>query len=65
MVQGTIELYKTELLLLELFKAFRVLYNHQYLARVYNDAICTRMLQMLHITCGFFREPYRNGTRHN
>ena len=27
--------------------------NNQQLARVYNDSICTRMLQMLQITCGF------------
>ena len=25
----------------------------EYLTRLYNDAICTRMLQMLQITCGF------------
>ena len=29
------------------------MHSNQYLARVYNDAICTRMLQMLQITCGF------------
>ena len=27
--------------------------NTEQLARLYNDAICTRMLQMLQITCGF------------
>ena len=29
-----------------------IMHSNQQLARVYNDAICTRMLQMLQITCG-------------
>ena len=38
---------------LRLSECCTIMDNNQQLARVYNDAIYTRMLQMLQITCGF------------
>ena len=35
------------------YECCTIMDNNQQLARVYNDAIYTRMLQMLQITCGF------------
>ena len=38
---------------LRLSECVTIMDNIEQLARLYNDAICTRMLQMLQITCGF------------
>ena len=38
---------------LRLSECVTIMDNNQLLARVYNDAIGIRMLQMLQITCGF------------
>ena len=38
---------------LRLSECVTIMVNIEQLARLYNDAICTRMLQMLQITCGF------------
>ena len=38
---------------LRLSEGLTIMDNIEQLARLYNDAICTRMLQMLQITCGF------------
>ena len=38
---------------LRLSECCTIIHHNQQLAEVYNDAICTRMLLMLHITCGF------------
>ena len=38
---------------LRLSEGVTIMDNIEQLARLYNDAICTRMLQMLQITCGF------------
>ena len=37
---------------LRLSECCTIIHSNQYIARVYNDAICIRMLQMLQITCG-------------
>ena len=34
-------------------ECYTIMDNNQQLLRVYNDSICTRMLQILQITCGF------------
>ena len=39
---------------LRLSECCTIMHSNQYIARVYNDAICIRMLQILQITCGFF-----------
>ena len=38
---------------LRLSECVTIMVNIEQLARLYNDTICTRMLQMLQITCGF------------
>ena len=38
---------------LRLSECCKIMHSNQQLARMCNDAICTRMLQMLQITCGF------------
>ena len=38
---------------LRLSEGVTIMDNVEQLTRLYNDAICTRMLQMLQITCGF------------
>ena len=38
---------------LRLSEGVTIMVNIEQLARLYNDAICTRMVQMLQITCGF------------
>ena len=38
---------------LRLSEVVIIMDNNEQLGRLYNDAICTRMLQMLQITCGF------------
>ena len=38
---------------LRLSECCTIIHHNQQLLIVYNDAICTRMLQMLQITCGF------------
>ena len=63
-VSGVVQkLYKAQLNLkklnycyysyLRLSEGVTIMDNIEQLARLYNDAICTRMLQMLQITCGF------------
>ena len=63
-VSGVVQkLYKTQLNLkklnycyysyLRLSEGVTIMDNIEQLARLYNDAICTRMFQMLQITCGF------------
>ena len=41
---------------LRLSECFASMHSNQQLARVYNDAICTTMFEMLQITCGFVSE---------
>ena len=45
---------------LRLSECLTIMDNNEQLARLYNDAICTRMLQMLQITCGFFSGVVQN-----
>ena len=63
LVSGAVQkLYKAQLKLkklkycyysyLRLSECCTIMHSNQYIARVYNDSICIRMLQMLQITCG-------------